>query len=99
MSRALIGRAGRGGGGAQLRGCAGSKNAFSAVLSTEGRVVGPCWEKLKPKGPKGRAGNKGLYLYKHVLHVQWAQVGEPFNFVATMRWRGWGLTSELQRME
>ena len=26
-----------------------------AVLSTEGRVVGPCWEKLKPKGPKGRA--------------------------------------------
>jgi len=32
---------------------AGSKNAFSAVLSTEGRVLGPCWEKLKPKGPKG----------------------------------------------
>ena len=30
-----------------------SINAFSAVLSTEGRVVGPCWEKLKPKGPKG----------------------------------------------
>ena len=23
----------------------------SAVLSTEGRVVGQCWEKLKPKGP------------------------------------------------
>ena len=22
----------------------------------EGRVVGPCWEKLKPKGPKGRKG-------------------------------------------
>jgi len=31
------------------------KNAFSAVLSTEGRVVGPWWEKLKPKGPKGPA--------------------------------------------
>ena len=29
-----------------------SKDAFAAVLSTEGRVVGPCWEKLKPKGPK-----------------------------------------------
>ena len=29
------------------------QNAFSAVLSTEGRVGGPCWEKLKPKGPKG----------------------------------------------
>ena len=28
-------------------------NALSAVLSTEGRVVGPCWEKLKPQGPKG----------------------------------------------
>ena len=27
-----------------------SKNAFSAVLSTEGRVVGLCWAKLKPKG-------------------------------------------------
>jgi len=26
--------------------------AFSAVLSTEGRVVGLCWEKLYPKGPK-----------------------------------------------
>ena len=26
---------------------------FSAVLSTEGRVVGLCWAKLKPKGPKG----------------------------------------------
>jgi hypothetical protein len=30
-----------------------SKDALSAVLSMEGRVVGPCWEKLKPKGPKG----------------------------------------------
>ena len=29
------------------------QNAFSAVLSTEGRVVGPCWKKLKPEGPKG----------------------------------------------
>ena len=29
------------------------KIAFPAVLSTEGRVVGICWEKLKPKGPKG----------------------------------------------
>ena len=35
-----------------------AKNAFSAVLSTEGRVVGPCWEKLKPKGPKGLEGNQ-----------------------------------------
>ena len=33
-----------------------SKNAFSAVLSTEGRVVGLCWAKLKPKGPKGDEG-------------------------------------------
>ena len=30
-----------------------SKNAFFAVLSTEGRVAGICWAKLKPKGPKG----------------------------------------------
>ena len=29
------------------------QNAFSAVRSTEGRVVGICWAKLKPKGPKG----------------------------------------------
>ena len=34
----------------------GASGAFSAVLSTEGRVVGLCWAKLKPKGPKGRAG-------------------------------------------
>ena len=27
--------------------------AFSAVLSTEGRVVEPSWEHFKPKGPKG----------------------------------------------
>ena len=30
-----------------------SRNAFSAVLSTQGRVVGRWWAKLKPKGPKG----------------------------------------------
>ena len=30
-----------------------AKNAFSAVLSTEGRVVGLWWAKLKPQGPKG----------------------------------------------
>ena len=29
-----------------------SINAFSAVLSTEGRVVGLCWELEEPKGPK-----------------------------------------------
>ena len=29
------------------------KKAFSGVLSTEGRVVGLCWAKYKPKGPKG----------------------------------------------
>ena len=28
------------------------QNAFSAVLSTEGRVVGLCWAKLKSKGPE-----------------------------------------------
>ena len=27
-----------------------SKDALSAVLSTEGRVVGSCWEELKPQG-------------------------------------------------
>ena len=32
----------------------GSINSFSAVLSTEGRVVGPCWEKSKPTGPVRR---------------------------------------------
>jgi hypothetical protein len=30
-----------------------SPGAFSAVLSTEGRVVGPCWEESNPKGPTG----------------------------------------------
>ena len=29
------------------------QNAFSAVLSTEGRVVTLCWDKFKPRGPKG----------------------------------------------
>ena len=33
--------------------CSHGHAAFSAVLSTEGRVVGLCWAKLKPKGPKG----------------------------------------------
>ena len=28
-----------------------SENALPAVLSTAGRVAGPCWEKLTPKGP------------------------------------------------
>ena len=37
-----------------------SINAFSAVLPTEGRVVGLCWGELKPKGPKERGhGAKG----------------------------------------
>ena len=38
------------------------QNAFSATFSTEGRVVGPCWEKLSPKGPEGiylRRGGDG----------------------------------------
>jgi hypothetical protein len=30
------------------------KIAFPAVLFTEGRGVGVCWEHLKPKGPEGR---------------------------------------------
>ena len=32
----------------------------------EGRVVGPRWEKLKPKGPKGRSclGHAGLVINK-----------------------------------
>ena len=29
------------------------QNAFLAVLFTEGRVVGLCWAKSKPKGPEG----------------------------------------------
>jgi len=33
---------------------------FSAVLSTEGRVVGLCWAKLKPKRPKGSERKHGL---------------------------------------
>ena len=28
-------------------------NDLTAVLSTEGRVGGPCWEKLKLKRPQG----------------------------------------------
>ena len=35
-----------------------SINAFSAVLSAEGRVVGLCWEHLRPKGPKGLVGSE-----------------------------------------
>ena len=36
-----------------------SINAFSAVLSTEGRVVGLCWEKFKPQCPKGCGSENG----------------------------------------
>ena len=35
------------------------KKTLSALLSTEGRVVGPCWEKLNPKGPKGLVDSLG----------------------------------------
>jgi hypothetical protein len=35
-----------------------SKNAFSAVLSTEGRVVELCWAKLQPAGPEGLLGGE-----------------------------------------
>ncbi|KAJ1475145.1 hypothetical protein T484DRAFT_3201116 [Baffinella frigidus] len=39
------------------------KKSFPAVLSTEGRVVGICWEKLKPQGPKeGRGQLAGTRL-------------------------------------
>ena len=34
-----------------------ARTEHPAVLSTEGRVVGLCWEHLKPKGPKGSQGN------------------------------------------
>jgi len=36
-----------------------SINAFSAVLSTEGRDIGQCWAKLKPIGPKGESRLEG----------------------------------------
>ena len=36
------------------------KNAFSAVLPTEGRVVGLCWAQLKPEGPKGTGDGDAL---------------------------------------
>jgi hypothetical protein len=38
------------------------------ILSTEGRVVGPCWATLKPKGPKG-LGPKGRVLLARVLRT------------------------------
>ena len=37
-----------------------SKNAFSAVLSTEGRVVGLCWETQNPKDVKDMRVNIAL---------------------------------------
>ena len=50
----------------------------SAVLSTEGRVVGPCWEKLKPKGLNTKAKMLSLqsFLRKGVSLVY---VGRNYN--------------------
>ena len=45
-----------------------SKYAFSAVLSTEGRVVGLCWEHLKPKRPKGLTVPRSLFSGWGVPH-------------------------------
>ena len=43
-----------------------AKNAFSAVLSTEGRAVGLCWGKLKPQEPKqARATGPGVRVVKN----------------------------------
>ena len=47
----------------------GSKDSFSAVLSTKGRVVGACWEKLDPTGHKGK--DTGLCqhgVYHQMVH-------------------------------
>ena len=47
-----------------------SINALSAVLSTEGRVVGLCWEHLKPKGPKGLVGSeRGAWTFGAVDYM------------------------------
>jgi len=45
----------------------GSKNAFSAVLFTEGRVVGLCWAKLKPKGPKADVIQKEAWPFYRTI--------------------------------
>ena len=49
-----------------------SKNAFPAVLSTEGRVVELCWEKLELKGPNG---SRSL---PQILGVMWICIGTLF---------------------
>ena len=42
----------------KILGCnPGGRRAFVRILSTEGRGVGLCWEKLKPKGPKKAIGH------------------------------------------
>ena len=63
----------RGGGGDHPFGCTGELNAirkqiaFSAVLCTQGRVVGLCWEHWKPKGPKGQDASSRTPL-QHPLY-------------------------------
>ena len=49
-------------------------NAFFAVLSTEGRVVGLCWVKLKPKGPKGPPAEASV--------LEWKTPAENFGCIA-----------------
>jgi hypothetical protein len=41
----------------------------SALLSTEGRVVGVCWAHLKPKGPKGPKGSLTSVHWGKPLHA------------------------------
>ena len=49
-----------------------SNNDFSAVLSTERRVGGLCWEHLKPKGPKGNP----RYRFTEILVEQQSPQGD-----------------------
>ena len=43
-----------------------AKNAFPAVLSTEGRAVVLCWEKLLPIGPKKDLKGRDSYAARRL---------------------------------
>ena len=58
----------------------------------EGRVVGPCWEKLKPKGPKGTLFSKApiapIEGRGRGIHLAKCFIRSPF-YGRACRWACW----------
>jgi len=61
-----------------------SENALFADLSTEGRVVGPCWGKLRTRGPE--SGTAWEPIFKKILALFLARKCASTIFQGVMRY-------------